>query len=52
VVEEVEGAHLLAAEETTASKADSEPAEKALEDMNLDPDSVFAKLKNLKSEDL
>ncbi|TDI54607.1 MAG: DUF1013 domain-containing protein [Alphaproteobacteria bacterium] len=52
VVEEVEGAHLLAAEETTVSKADSEPAEKALEDMNLDPDSVFAKLKNLKSEDL
>ncbi len=58
VVEEVEGAHLLTAEETTARVADtagaasSDPAKKSLDEMNIDPDSVFAKLKNLKSEDI
>jgi len=52
VVEEAEGAHLLSAEETTAGRADSEPGEAAVEKMNIDPDSVFAKLKSLKSEDL
>jgi len=62
VVEEEEGAHLLPAEETTAgaadaagegeSAADSEASQAAVEEMDIDPDSVFAKLKNLKSEDL
>ena len=58
VVEEEEGAHLLRAEETTAGAADtggaadSELSQAAVEAMDIDPDSVFAKLKNLKSEDL
>ena len=65
VVEEPEGAHLLPAEETTAGAegaveaadeaaggvAGDEPGE-AAEEMDIDPDSVFAKLKDLKSEDL
>jgi len=66
-VEEEEGAHLLPAEETTSGAADSDgesagdaPEDAAdsdlgpvaVEDMDIDPDSVFAKLKDLKSEDL
>ena len=34
------------------STVDSEPGETAVEEMDIDPDSVFAKLKTLKSEDL
>ena len=58
VVEEAEGARLLRAEETTAaaaetgSEAESKASEAAVDKMNIDPDSVFAKLKSLKSEDL
>jgi hypothetical protein len=66
VVEEAEGAHLLPAEETTAaaakagnkaegeteSPAEGDAKEAAADEMDIDPDSVFAKLKTLKSEDL
>jgi hypothetical protein len=58
VVEEEEGAHLLRAEETTAAAADtggaadSDVSQAAVDAMDIDPESVFAKLKNLKSEDL
>ncbi|HSG96046.1 MAG TPA: cell cycle transcriptional regulator TrcR, partial [Afifellaceae bacterium] len=34
------------------SEAGSEPSEAPAEEMDIDPDSVFAKLKDLKSEDL
>ena len=52
---EAEGARLLSAEETTALRArdeEREAEERRPEDMDINPDSVFAKLKNLKSNDL
>ena len=53
---EAEGARLLSAEETTARRAQDEqrgkPEPRDPEDMPIDADSVFAKLKSLKSQDV
>jgi hypothetical protein len=48
---EAPGARLLSAEETIAHRAQAEARDKS-DEMNLDAESVFAKLKSLKSEDV
>ena len=51
---EAEGARLLSAEETTALRArdaEAEAAARRSEDMPMDADSVFAKLKSMKSDE-